>query len=271
MLQLSFMKTMKQTFVPVMISLLVTGGLHAGSTVTSDSLTASTTESMDSGWNFRIAPYAWVTAIDGDIGFGGFTAPVDISISDTLDKLDLAYMFLVEAGYGRWTLTADFVYGDFSNEIAGGGQPFSSFRYEYTQWVLTPTIGYRVIETGSYGMDVFAGARTTSFETTLTGRFAGGGQIKRGADDTWTDPIIGIRGQSELSERFFLRYNGDIGGFGVSSDLVWQAFLGLGYRMTENATIAVGYRGLGVDYSSDKYKTLDVINHGPLLGLEFRF
>jgi hypothetical protein len=31
------------------------------------------------------------------------------------------------------------------------------------------------------------------------------------------------------------------------------------------------YRGLGVDYSSGDYSTLDVINHGPLIGLEFRF
>lgn len=52
---------------------------------------------------------------------------------------------------------------------------------------------------------------------------------------------------------------------------MWQAFLGLGYRMTDNATLAVGYRGLGVDYSSGDYNTLDVINHGPVLGLEFRF
>jgi hypothetical protein len=266
------MQTMKHTLIPASVSLIaITASLDAGTTASAGSITATTTEAVDSGWNFRFAPYAWVTALDGDIGIGPLTAPVDVSLSDTLDKLDMAYMFLVEAGCGRWTLTADFVYGDFSNEIAGGGKFFNSFRYEYTQWVLTPTIGYRVIETDGYSMDLFAGARTTSFETTLTGRFVGGGRIRRGADDTWTDPIIGVRGQSELNERFFLRYNADIGGFGVSSDLVWQAFLGFGYNITENASLAVGYRGLGVDYTSDQYRTLDVINHGPVLGLEFRF
>jgi opacity protein-like surface antigen len=226
---------------------------------------------MDSDWSFRVTPYAWLTAIDGDIGIRPLNAPVDISFSDTLDKLDMAYMFLVEAGYKRWSLTADYVYGDFSNNVAGGGVVFNSFRYEYTQWVLTPTVGYRVIETDDYSMDVFAGARVTSFDTTLTGRFVAGGRIQRSADDTWTDPIIGIRGQSELSGRLFLRYNADIGGFGVSSDLVWQAFLGLGYNITDNACVAVGYRGLGVDYSSNDYSTLDVVNHGPVIGFEFRF
>lgn len=258
---------MKHTLLTVIVSLLTTAGLNAGNT----EISVSNADPVESGWRFRIAPYAWLTSVDGDISVGPLTAPVDISFSDTLDKLDMAYMFLIEAGYERWNLNCDFVYGDFSNDIPGGGQPFGSFRYEYTQLVITPTVGYRVIESDGYSMDVFAGARVTSFDTTLTGRFVGGGQIQRGADDTWTDPIIGIRGQSDLSESFFLRYNADIGGFGVSSDLVWQAFLGLGYRITDSASMALGYRGLGVDYTSDTQNRLDVINHGPLLGLEFRF
>jgi hypothetical protein len=82
-------------------------------------------------------------------------------------------------------------------------------------------------------------------------------------------------GDSEIAlpchRRFVLHYNMDIGGFGVSSDLVWQAFLGIGYRMTDNSTVAVGYRGMGVDYTSDAFSPIDVINHGPALGFEFRF
>jgi hypothetical protein len=130
---------------------------------------------VESGWNFRIAPYAWLTAIDGDIGIGPLTGPVDISFSDTPDKVDMAYMLVAEVSNGPWSFTTDFVYGDFSNDIAGGGKAFSSFRYEYTQWVLSPTVGYRVIETDSYSMDVLAGARVTNFETSLTGRFVSGG------------------------------------------------------------------------------------------------
>ena len=258
---------MKNALIFLIASLLTISGLNADSTEISE----VTAEPAKADWSFRVAPYAWLTAIDGDINIGPLSAPVGTSFSDTLDDLDMAYMFLVEAGYGRWTLSADFIYGDFSNNVAARELLFDSFRYEYTQWVLTTTVGYRVIERDRHSMDVFAGARVTSLDTTLTGRLVGGGQIQRSADDTWTDPIIGLRGQSKLNERFFLRYNADVGGFGVSSDLVWQAFLGLGYAITDRTTLGVGYRGLGVDYTSAEYRTLDVINHGPLLGLEFRF
>lgn len=257
---------MKTALSILTVSLLATANIHAG-TAPETSYTAAP---EGSDWSFRVAPYAWLTAIDGDISVGPLTAPVDISFSDTLDTLDMAYMFAAELGYGKWTLGADFVYGDFSQDIPGGQRIFNSFRYEYTQWVFTPTLGYRVIENEGYRMDVFGGARITGFETTLTGRFVGGGQTQVSGDKTWTDPVIGVRGQAELGNNFFLRYNGDIGGFGVSSDLVWSAFLGLGYHFNDTASIAIGYRGLGMDYSSDATE-IDLVTHGPVIGLEFRF
>jgi hypothetical protein len=258
---------MKHAWIPIFASLIVANGLHAGTSAIADAMPAP----VESEWRFRIAPYSWLIAIDGDIGIGPITAPVDISFSDTLDDLDMAYMFTAEAGYGRWSLTADFIFGEFSNDIVRAGPIINRISYEYSQWVLTPSVGYRVIENDGDAMDVFAGVRITNFDTTLASLFTSGLQVQRSADDTWTDPIIGIRGQADLSGRFVLRYNADIGGFGVSSDLVWQAFLGLGYQISDNATLALGYRGTGVDYSSDTFSTLDVINHGPVLGFEFRF
>lgn len=40
----------------------------------------------DDGWWFRLAPYAWVTATEGDLGLAGLVAPVDIGFDDTLDE-----------------------------------------------------------------------------------------------------------------------------------------------------------------------------------------
>jgi len=246
----------------------LTLGAHAGTPMISPMVTPAA--ASGNGWWFRAAPYGWVTAINGDVGIGPLSAPVDISMSDTLDSLDMAAMGVFEAGYGRWSFGVDVIYGKTSQDIGGGGRFFDSFRYEQKQWVITPMVAYRAIETDRYHMDVFAGARIMILEADLTGRFVGGGQETRGTDTSWVDPIIGIRGQAELGDKFFFRYNGDIGGFGVSSDLTWQAFAGLGYHINEAVSVAVGYRGLGVDYSSGSF-SLNTVTHGPVIGLEVTF
>lgn len=247
--------------------LLTAASLHAGTPLAP---LTSAPQPATEGWWFRAAPYGWLTAIEGDVGFGRLTAPVDISLSDTLDNLDMAAMGVLEAGYGRWSLGVDLVYGKSSEDFAAGGRLFDSFRFELKQWIISPTIAYRVIETNRYRMDVFAGARIMVLEADLTGRFVGGGQETRGTSTSWADPIIGIRGQADFAERWFFRYNGDIGGFGVSSDLTWQAFAGIGYRVSDSVAIAAGYRGIGMDYSEGSF-FLDTVTHGPVLGVEIRF
>jgi opacity protein-like surface antigen len=247
----------------------LTGSVHAG-TDTSKNPAPVTTAPAGDGWWFRAAPYAWVTAVEGDVGVGPLSTPVDISMSDTLDSVDMTFMGLFEAGYGKLSVGVDVVYGKLSQDVGGGGHLFDSFRFEQKQWLLTPFVAYNVVKTDRYHMDVFAGAQFTILEVELTGRFVGPGEIVSSHETDWIDPIIGIRGQAELTETLFFRYNGEIGGFGVSSDLIWQAFLGLGYHVNENVNVAVGYRALGIDYSDGGF-TFDTVSHGPVIGLEVRF
>lgn len=249
--------------------LALAGSVHAGAPAKNPSPVAPPPPAED-GWHFRVAPYGWVSAIDGDVGIGHLSSPVDVSMSDTLDSLDMTYMGLVEASYGKWSFGVDLIYGKLSQDIGGGGHLFDSFRFEQKQWLITPMVSYRAVETDRYHMDVFAGARFTVIEVELTGRFARGGEETVSRDTDWVDPIIGVRGQADLSDKWFFRYYGDIGGFGVNSDLTWQAFAGIGYKVTDNVNVALGYRGLGVDYS-DGPLTLDTVTHGPVIGLEVHF
>ena len=59
-------------------------------------------------------------------------------------------------------------------------------------------------------------------------------------------------------------------GFGVSSDIDWDLFGGIGYEVSDRISLVGGYRGIGVDYSSGGF-VFDVIEHGPILGGVFRF
>ena len=253
----------------ILATSILAASVQAG-TDNSKAVVPMTTAPAGDGWWFRGAPYVWLTAVDGDVGVGPLSAPVDISIADTLESVDMAFMGLFEAGYGRLSVGVDVVYAKLSQDIGGGGHLFDSFRFEQKQWLLTPFVAYNVVKTERYHMDVFLGAQITILEVELTGRLVGPGEIVASRDKDWIDPIIGIRGQAEITEKLFFRYNGEIGGFGVSSDLVWEAFLGFGCHINENVSVAVGYRGLGIDYSSGGF-TYDTVSHGPVIGLEVRF
>ncbi|MES2708010.1 MAG: hypothetical protein V4726_15570 [Verrucomicrobiota bacterium] len=251
--------------------LALTSVLHAGTSAPAIPYTpVLPPPAQDSLWNFRIAPYGWITAVNGDISLGRLSAPVDISMHDTLDTLEMAFMGMFEVSYGKWSFGVDTIYGKTSSDTETRGLIFDSFRFEQKQWIITPTLGYRVVDTGSYHMDITAGARVTALEAELTGRFRGPGETSTSKDTAWVDPIIGLRGQANFNPQWFFRYNGDIGGFGVSSDLVWQAFAGFGYNVSEHCSVALGYRGLGIDYSKDTFAT-DTVTHGPVIGMEFHW
>lgn len=263
---------MKRTLSPLFtatLALAAFGTVAFGGTAPSKNPVVTPAPEEDH-WHFRAAPYGWLTAIDGDVRIGQLSAPVDISMSDTLDSLDMTYMGLIEASYDRWSFGIDGIYGKTSQDIGGGGRVFRSFRYEQKQWLITPTVAYTVIETPGYHMDLVAGGRITVLSADLTGRFVGGGQTTVGRDKSWIDPIVGLRGQADFGDQWFFRYYGDIGGFGAASDLIWQAFAGIGCNCSSNVSIVGGYRAIGIDYDKSQF-AMDTVSHGPVLGVEVRW
>lgn len=89
-------------------------------------------------------------------------------------------------------------------------------------------------------------------------------------NEQWIDPIVGVRGQYNFNERFFAAVYGDIGGFGVGSDLTWQVSGSLGYNFNKNVFTELGYRYLHTDYSNGGFK-YDVATSGVFVGLGFNF
>jgi hypothetical protein len=88
------------------------------------------------------------------------------------------------------------------------------------------------------------------------------------ADDSKSglDPIIGARYRRFLGERWAVSLKGDIGGFGVNTDLVWGATVMLAYHLNQRATLGIGYRYY--DFEQDEY---NVQLYGPLIGMAFSF
>jgi hypothetical protein len=66
--------------------------------------------------------------------------------------------------------------------------------------------------------------------------------------DSWTDPVIGLRGRYNLSNAFYLTAETDVGGFGIGSDIAVQAYAALGCQLTRQIFSEVGYRYLYDDF-----------------------
>jgi opacity protein-like surface antigen len=224
----------------------------------------------ESGWHVRAALYGWATALDGDVTLRGNNVPVDVGFDEVWEKLDFAAMGVVEIGKGRWGFLADLFYAELGADNAKRNLVFDA---QLDQFIGNFVITCNVIDDPRTRFDVYAGARVNSLDMDLNITRTGVILTRTfsGSDSkTWVDPIIGVRYQQGLSDRFFFRAVGDIGGFGVSSDLTWQALAGLGYHINDDAAVVLGYRGIGTDYEDGDFG-YDVISHGILLGLEYRF
>ena len=129
---------------------------------------------------------------------------------------------------------------------------------------------YRLLEAPAGSLDVMAGARVWSVDTTVS--IEGGllGSRERSDGETWVDPLVGAKGEFNITPQIFTTGWAMAGGFGVSSEFMWDLFGGVGYHFTNHLSAAVGYRGMGVDFERDGF-VYDVIQHGPVIGGAIRF
>lgn len=252
----------------ILTSILVLASMpaFAGSVAPTD-LTSTQPVATISNWQVRAAMYGWGTALDGDVTLRGNTVPVDAEFSDVFENLDFALMGALEVSNGKWSLLTDLFYAELS---VGNAQGNRSFNSDLTQFIGNFAITRNLIDNGQTRLDIYAGARVNSIETDVNIQTAFIGIFSGSASETWVDPIIGIRFQKELSEKFYVRAVGDVGGFGVASDFTWQALLGIGYHVGESSSVLLGYRGIGTDYQHGSFG-YDVISHGVLLGFECKF
>jgi opacity protein-like surface antigen len=221
-------------------------------------------------WSFEATPYLWAAGLHGDLSARGRSATVDPSFSDLLKDLDFGAMLLAELRYDRWGLLLDGFYMKLSKDADTPGPLFSEVDVTSRMGMLGPSLGYRAVLTDRFTLDVLGGARIWFVDTELEfkpGLLPG---VTVDQSKSWVDPIVGLRLGAQLTDKIFLWALGDVGGFGAGSDLTWQAIAGIGYRFNPRWSVTAGYRALGLDFQRDGFE-LDVIMHGPVVGVGFRF
>lgn len=223
-------------------------------------------------WTFTGAAYIWGSGLEGKSGVFGFPAQdVEMSFSDVLENLNMAFIAAGEARNGPFSIGVDIVYGRLKENVETPvGILATDIDVTSSSFMGTGVLGYALVDTGNSHIDAIAGARVWSVSTDFdfNGGILGGTSANDGA--TWVDPLVGAKLKADLGSDVYLSGWGMIGGFGVSSDLMWDIMGGIGYDVSERFSLFGGYRAVSVDYSHNGF-VYDVVQQGPIFAGVLRF
>jgi hypothetical protein len=236
--------------------------------------TTAAAPSPPSPWSFRVSPYVWFTGLNGNVGVNqNLVVDVDVDFSEIFDAIDWfppPVMLAGEVRYGRFAFLTDFMFlGLDTNDEATRGPVAVAAELEMDTIIWTFGGSFRAIENDRVSLDLLVGGRLWNMdaEGTLVGPLA---VRQRSGSKTWVDPIIGISGRVELGSGFALQAEGDVGGFGLVSDIDWQLLGTIQYQVADYLTLDAGYRYLAVDFDDGGF-LFDVALSGPIIGASIRF
>jgi hypothetical protein len=228
-------------------------------------------------WHYSASIYLWGAGIEGETAVG---SEVDVGFDTLISNLNMAFMGAFEGRKGEWSFLADVIYLNVGADGAGKVPVASTAGSDISVkvdadvktkgWVLNLLGGYNLWRNEQGSLDLIAGARyldlKLDFDLGLSVGPYAQSRALTASGSVW-DGVIGVRGQVNLNDKWYLPYHLDIGT--GQSDLTWQASAGLGYRF-DWGEVSLVYRHIDWKFASGSQ--LDNINFsGPLLAATFRF
>lgn len=258
-------------------------------------------------WRFGVTTYGWAINIAGNLTARGQTVDINASFIDLVQKSDslLAWMSYFEADKGRVGFYGDLVWTrlGFSRSTAAYRNPLPGLQLSatanaalVTDLVIAELGGLYEVHrwSGSGGsftaVDALLGFRywnssaSVSVDALATANYAalglsGSRQFGVSLSNTmqWVDPLVGLRLRHQFTPHQNIMLRGDIGGFGLGSQLTWQALGVYSYEwQADRVRIAAvaGYRAIGVNYGTGSgfdANGMNLVFHGPVIGVGLRF
>jgi hypothetical protein len=229
---------------------------------------------VPSPWSFRVSPYVWFAGLSGDFGVNSNLPVIDVDVDfseifHSIDWFPPPVMVAGEVRYGRFAFMTDLIFLglDADHEASRGPVPVAA-EVDLNTVIWTFGGSFRAIEQGPVTLDLLVGGRLWNVDAkgTLAGPLA---ERERSGSKTWVDPIIGLSGRVELGNGFALQAEGDVGGFGLVSDIDWQVLGTIQYQVADYLTLDAGYRYLAVDFDDGGF-LFDVALSGPIIGASIR-
>jgi hypothetical protein len=225
----------------------------------------------ESPFDVRIGFPVWIPFPEGDVGthlpfVAGGTDRVAAHIHPFSNLGAFGYIIplSIELQKSRWLVQASGYYLNLSASVDPRGPLYRSASLDWNSGLVDLALGYRVIEQAAFSLDLLAGGRYqhVSLDWSLQPRT--NHLLPRSASDSkdWADPFVRVVGKARLARPVTLFVKGDVGGFGVSSNITWTVYGGFDFQIARHIYADIGCRYFGTDYSSGSFK-YDVSLIGP--------
>lgn len=218
-----------------------------------------------SDWHFAVSPYLWLPGVHGTVGAKGHEASIHASPGDLLSHFRFGLMGLVDTRYKRIVMPVDIMWIRLG---ANNALPLTdeavNAQVKGQEFILTPKIGYRLVDSQIVKIDALTGFRYWHFGESLR-LSTSDTSVKFSSSQNWVDPLVGGRILANLSPKVSVSIGGDVGGWNTGSLLDYQFGGVLGYRIKPAVVLQAGYRYLSVDYRNAG-TTINVVTSGVLFG-----
>lgn len=233
-------------------------------------------------WRFEVTPYLWSPGISSTLFFNDkYLNTAVLSSSNVLGDLKTGGMIAAEAHYGNWGIMGDLVSATLHQNqtisttvpTAQGAIP-AKFATSATlqQTILTGAATYTVISNKDTYLDGLVGVRSIAITATLGLVLDGTSLHASDSKSTSTvDPIVGFKGRYRLADSsWYIPLYADIGGGGGTTNMTWQAMLGVGKTFDKWIDVSLAYRALYYDMNSNGLLQKTTMK-GPQLAATFNF
>jgi hypothetical protein len=219
-------------------------------------------------WQHTAAVYVLGAGLSGESTVEGVDVDVDLSFSEVLDNLEMAGMAAYRGERGQWAVMANafFVGLGATKDLSIGGAADVDADLAF----LEIDGAYAITER----LEVLFGLRGVAVDMAAEVRIPSSPTVTGDQGKSWIDPLVGVRLEIPIGKQWSWVSRGDIGGFGVGSDLAWQAATHFDWRISSLVGMAFGYEALDMDYTdgegADEFR-YDMIIQGPFVAVTFAF
>lgn len=231
---------------------------------------AAPASAQDSAWSYKAIIYAWIPGFDTSFETERFgTVEGNKTSNDVLGDLNFAFMGLIEAQKGRFSLIGDLLYASVTMDAdrpRGFVYDESSIKTNVT--ALSGYGLYRVTTDPQLAFDVGVGFRAFSVDATASLLGDNRETISVGGDASWVDPLAAARLIVPFNDTWSGTLFADVGGAGSSN--TWQAIASVNYVLSERWTMNAGYRTMSIEKDIGNIPTTIELS-GPLIGFSYNF